>query len=54
MISEIYFEKSANERFEIIKEELKSYGDIFKISIDRDEVIITYTPYDLEFVYVPS
>lgn len=54
MTSEIYFEKSANERLEIIKEELKSYGDIFKISIDRDEVIITYIPYDFEFVYVPS
>lgn len=54
MISELYLNKSANERCGIIKEELKSYGDIFKISIDKDEVIITYIPYDLEFVYVLS
>lgn len=54
MTNEIYFKKSVNERLEIISKELNEYKDILKVSVDKKEVIITYIPYNLEFVYVPS
>ncbi|MCM1125403.1 MAG: SUMF1/EgtB/PvdO family nonheme iron enzyme [Lachnospiraceae bacterium] len=53
MTSETY-SKNTYEKLKIIREKLKSYGDIFKVSIEGNEVIITYMPCDLAFVYVPS
>lgn len=53
MTGETYFRVNKKERANLIEKELSKYND-FQIKIVKEEIVIKYLPYDLEFVYIPS
>lgn len=54
MIYETYFKVNKKERANLIRNELSKYSKHFKIIIDKEDIVITYLPYNLEFIYIPS
>lgn len=53
MTYETYFNADKKERANLIEKELRKYNE-FEIEICKEEIIIKYLPYDLDFVYIPS
>lgn len=54
MTYDTYFRVDKEERVNLIQSDLSKYSKQFKITMDKEDIVITYLPYDLEFVYIPS
>ena len=49
-----YNEYDSNQKREFVQEKLKSKKELFCVKNEMDDLVITYLPYNLDFVYIPE